>query len=219
VLPPKWQYRNPGDKLHKLAEIFAARGPEEIYREFISHWKSPFTVVKDSSEPTTVINESSQWPHLADFEHWMMYLDSVSYLPGDILTKVDRASMSASLETRVPLLDHRVVEFAWRLPLDMKIHSGQGKSVVRKLLQRYVPAELVDRPKMGFGVPLDSWLRGPLKEWAMALLDDGRLRREGFFEPEPIRVKWNEHLNGSRNWAYYLWDVLMFQAWYEKAGK
>ena len=212
-LPVGWRYANPGDKLHKLAEILAVRTPEEIYLDLVSHWKQPAEVVRGTHEPPTVLTDPTQWAGLPDFEQRMMYLDQMTYLPDNILTKVDRAAMGVSLETRVPFLDHRLLEFAWSLPLSMKIRHGQGKWLLRQVLYRHVPKELIERPKMGFGVPIDVWLRGPLKGWAEELLDETRLQREGYFDPRPIRRKWAEHLTGARNWSYYLWDVLMFQAW------
>lgn len=214
-LPARWRYANPGDKLHKLADILAVRSPEEIYLALVSHWQQPPSVVIGATEPATVLTDARQWADVPDFESRMMYLDQMTYLPDDILTKVDRAAMGVSLETRVPLIDHRVVEFAWQLPLSMKIRNGQAKWLLRQVLYRYVPRELIERPKMGFGIPLDVWLRGPLRGWAEALLDESRLRQEGYFHSKPIRQKWSEHLSGQRNWAYYLWDVLMFQAWLE----
>ena len=214
-LPAGWRYANPGDKLHKLAEILAVRTPEEIYLHLVSHWKTPAKMVHGANEPPTVLTDPGQWADLPDFEQRMMYLDQMTYLPDDILTKVDRAAMGVSLEARVPVLDHRVVEFAWSLPLSMKIRQGQGKWLLRQVLYRHVPKELIERPKMGFGVPIDMWLRGPLKGWAEELLDEARLQREAYFDPRPIREKWAEHLTGRRNWSYYLWDVLMFQAWLE----
>jgi len=181
-LPAGWRYANPGDKLHKLADILAVRAPEEIYLGLVSHWKHPDQVVLGAREPATILTDPTRWAALPDFESRMMYLDQMTYLSDDILTKVDRAAMGVSLETRVPLLDHRVVEFAWSLPLTFKIKDGQSKWLLRQVLYRYVPKEMIERPKMGFGVPLDVWLRGPLKDWAEALLDEARLKREGFFE-------------------------------------
>lgn len=207
--------RTPGDKLHKLAEILPLSGPEEMYFSLLSHWKQPDRLVLNGSEPMVYVKDREAHPDIREFPHKMMFLDLVGYLPEDILTKVDRASMAASLEIRVPYLDHRVVEFAWRLPLAFKIRNGIGKWPLRQLLYRRVPEGLVDRPKAGFGTPLVEWLRGPLRGWAEELLDEGRLRNEGFLNPGPVRRKWREHLSGRRNWQYHLWDVLMFQSWLE----
>ncbi len=215
VLPQSLRYPQPGDKLHKLAELFTLQNAEHLYRQLVSHWDQPETLVIGGQEPATALTDTGQWANLPDFTQRMMYLDTLTYLPDDILVKVDRATMSVSLESRVPFLDHRVVEWAWRVPLNLKIRNGEGKWLLRQVLYRYVPKELIERPKQGFGVPIDHWLRGPLREWAEALLDESRLRQEGFFNPQPIRTKWTEHLVGTRNWQYYLWDVLMFQAWLE----
>jgi asparagine synthase (glutamine-hydrolysing) len=214
-LPARWRQMNAGDRLHKLAGILRARAPEEIYLGLVSHWPQPEEVVIGAAEPRTALTDPARWPAIDDMTARMMALDLVTYLPDDILVKVDRAAMGVSLETRVPLLDHRVVEFAWRLPMSQKIRGGESKWLLRQVLYKHVPKALLDRPKMGFGVPIDAWLRGPLREWAEALLDGRRLAREGYFHPAPVREKWSEHLSARRNWQYPLWNVLMFQAWLE----
>ncbi len=216
VFPSRYRVSQPGDKMHKLANVITAETQAAMYRKLVSHWHSPDSIVLRSQEPDTQLSDLSTLPNLFDVEQRMMFLDTVTYLSDDILTKVDRAAMSVSLETRVPMLDHRVVEFAWRLPLNMKIRNGQGKWILRQLLYKHVPKELVERPKMGFGVPIDSWLRGPLRDWAENLLEPCRLRQEGFFNAEAVRIKWDEHIAGKRDWQHHLWDVLMFQAWLEK---
>ena len=159
---------------------------------------------------------TAPWPELPSLFEQMMLIDTLTYLSSNNLTKVDRAAMAVSLETRVPLLDHRVFEFAWRLPMNYKVRGETGKWLLRQVLYNYVPQALIDRPKMGFAVPLDAWLRGPLRDWAENLIDESRLRQEGYLNPEPIRKKWLEHLSGRRNLQYPLWDVLMFQAWLEE---
>ncbi len=210
---------NWGDKLHKGASVLASDSVGALYRGLVSHWQDPAAVVIDGLEPPTLLTGRAPKLDVATDVQRMMALDMLSYLPDDILVKVDRAAMGASLETRVPFLDHRVVEFAWRLPQSMKLRDGQTKWALRQVLYRYVPKELIERPKMGFGVPLRDWLRGPLREWAETLLNEQRLRREGYFFPAPIRRKWVEHLSGTRNWAYHLWDVLMFQSWLEENSR
>ena len=216
MLPSRLQFSIPGEKARKLANVLALSNGRAFYRQLTSHWTDPASVVIGATEPNTLLTTPSAWPETDCLEHAMMAMDSQTYMADDILTKVDRAAMAASLETRVPMLNHRVVELAWRMPLDFKIRHGQGKWLLREVLYKHVPKELIERPKKGFGIPLDRWLRGPLREWTEALLDENRLRSEGFFHPEPIRNMWAEHLSGKQNWQYHLWNVLMFQAWLEE---
>lgn len=173
---------------------------------------SPAAMVIGAIEPLSVLSDNAMQPVGETLIDRLMYLDLMSYLPDDILVKVDRAAMGVSLETRVPLLDHRLVEYALSLPASLKIRQDVTKWPLRQVLYRYVPEELMDRPKMGFGVPIDSWLRGPLRDWANELLDENRLRREGFFRPDSILQKWRAHSAGTADWRYCLWDILMFQA-------
>jgi asparagine synthase (glutamine-hydrolysing) len=218
LLPSRFASQQAGDKITKVFELLNVESAQALYLNLLSHWKSPDDVVLGGHEPVTVITDrESKMPGL-DLEQQMMLLDAMCYLPDDILVKVDRAAMAVGLETRVPFLDHRVVEFASTLPSNFKIHSGVGKWILRQVLYRYVPKHLIERPKMGFGVPIDLWLRTSLRDWAEELLAESRLIREGFFNPAPIRKKWLEHLSGKHNWQYYLWDVLMFQAWLGASG-
>ncbi|MFA9460939.1 asparagine synthase (glutamine-hydrolyzing) [Thiohalorhabdus methylotrophus] len=212
-LPRDMRTRFSGDRLLKLAEVLSPETGEAFYRALVSHWKEPAAVVRGAGEPDTLFTDTGRWPRLPGLRERMMYLDALTYLPGDILAKTDRATMAVSLEARVPMLDHRLVELAWRVPTSLKFRNGKGKWLLRQVLYRYVPESLMDRPKMGFEVPVEHWLRGPLREWAEDLLDERRLREEGFFHPAPVRRMWQEHLSGARRWNYHLWDVLMFQAW------
>lgn len=212
VLPTSLRMAGIGDKLHKGASVLDSRTLEDLYLGLVTHWE-PEELVIGGVEPPTYLQGNTQELIGLDPIQKMMALDAMTYLPDDILVKLDRAAMGVSLEGRVPFLDHRVVEFAWRIPQSLKLRDGVGKWILRQVLYRHVPKELIERPKMGFGVPIDSWLRGPLKDWAEDLLDESRLRQEGYFNPAPIRKKWAEHLSGKRNWQHHLWDVLMFQAW------
>lgn len=204
-----------GHRLHRLKAALASDRFEEMYRALVSQWQRPEAVVPGASEPVTVLTDVDAGTAMPDTLGRMMYLDAVSYLPDDILVKLDRASMGVALESRVPFLDHRIVEFAWSLPRRMRLRDGKGKWILRQLLGRYVPAALFERPKMGFGVPIDVWLRGPLREWAEAMLSERRLAGEGFFDPPGIRQKWAEHLSGKYDRQHFLWSVLVFQAWLE----
>jgi asparagine synthase (glutamine-hydrolysing) len=206
-----------GDKLHKAASVLRMPDADALYRRIVSHWE-PSEAVPGIAEPRGILWESSVRDDFPDLLDRMQFLDLVTYLPDDILTKVDRASMAVALEARVPLLDHRVVELAWRLPHAAKIRGGVTKWLLRQVLYRHVPQHLVKRPKMGFGVPLGEWLKGPLREWADNLLSEKRLADSGFFDVQLVRRHWKEHLTGHRNWQYLLWDVLMFEAWRERWG-
>ena len=207
------QYVN-GRRVHRFAHLMShANSHFDIYTIMMRNGGLDSPVLQ-SDEPRTRFSEQSSW-EIDGAIPSVMLLDLLTYLPDDILVKVDRASMGVSLESRAPLLDHRVVEFAWKLPMSMKVRRGQGKWLLRKVLDRYVPRELVERPKMGFGVPLAAWLRGPLRPWAEDLLGEDRLRREGYFDPAVLRRRWSEHLSGRRDWCSFLWTALMFQAWRE----
>lgn len=204
----------PGDKAHKLGRrLRHVEGIDDMYVSLVTEWPDAGGMVVDGEIPPNLLDARERWPKLQDPVARMMALDGLTYLPDDILVKVDRASMAVSLETRAPFLDRDVMEFAWRLPMAMKLREGKGKWILRQLLDRHVPHALIDRPKMGFGIPLDQWLRGPLREWADDLLAEERLRREGCLRPEAIIRTWQAHLRGEGSFGYRLWSVLMFQAW------
>jgi asparagine synthase (glutamine-hydrolysing) len=215
ALPPGRRVAHAGDRVHKLAGLFGAASGLDMYRLLVSHWREPAALVVDGHEPEARHATLARAGGLSSLVERMMLTDAQTYLPDDIMVKVDRATMGVSLESRAPFLDHRVAEFAWRLPLRAKVRDGIGKWVLREVLVRHVPRALVERPKMGFGVPIDHWLRGPLRGWAADLLAPERLRREGFLRPGEITRRWRQHQAGTHNWQYHLWDVLMFQAWLE----
>jgi asparagine synthase (glutamine-hydrolysing) len=205
-----------GDRLHKLAGLIEAANAGDLYMRLVSQWLDPASVLERGTEPSTFLGEQARDPALSDFRQQLMFLDAMTYLPDDILVKVDRAAMANSLETRAPFLDHRVIEFAWRLPFDYKVRNGRRKWLLRQVLHRYVPPALADHPKSGFAIPIASWLREPLRAWAEELLEERRLESGGLFRAAPIRHKWREHLAGKRNWAPALWTVLMLQAWHAR---
>ncbi len=212
VIPKRYQVVNPGHKIHKTASFVGVTTPDDMYRRLMTHWPDP-AAIAGVAEPLTQLTTPSAWPTFDNVVQRMMYFDLVTELPDDILVKVDRATMAVSLESRAPFLDHRVAEFAWRIPMHQKIRDGQGKWILRQLLYKYVPQSLIDRPKMGFGVPIDSWLRGPLRGWAESLIEPSRLKREGYLESAEISKIWNQHQSGQHNHSHLLWGVLMFQAW------
>lgn len=208
-----------GDRLLKLADVLDVDQGDDFYRVLVSHNKDPGSLVIGGHEPPTIMSEADpDWPATGDFRNRMMYLDMRSYLPDDILVKVDRASMAVSLESRVPLLDHRVVEFALAMPLAHKLRNGEPKWPLRQVLYRYVPREMMERPKTGFGVPIEHWLRGSLRDWADDLLEPDRLRREGFLDADAVSRLWSDTRSGRRRAHHHVWDILMFQAWLDGAS-
>lgn len=212
-LPTKFQYPALGDRLNKLGLVLSTTDEQSFYRTLVSQFQKPDELIVGGKEPLETLSASKSLPQLNDFRETMMYLDSMTYLPDDILTKVDRASMATSLEARVPFLDHDLVEFAWTLPLNVKIRNGKTKWILRKVLERHVPNKLIDRPKMGFGIPIEHWLQGPLRDWAEGLLSEQTLKEDGLFNVAQVRAMWNEHCNGAKRWHHQLWVILMFQAW------
>ena len=206
-----------GDKIHKAATLLAERDPGEVYLRLVTHW-DPAAVAPGADETRGILFDKDIAGEFPELLSRMQFLDLVTYLPDDILTKVDRASMAVALEARVPLIDHRVVEFAWRLPQRMKVRNGQSKWILRQILDRHVPRAIMERPKMGFGIPLGEWLRGPLRDWAEHLLSERRLREAGLLDAALVRRYWHEHLGGHRNWQYLIWDVLMLEAWRDRWG-
>ncbi len=215
TIPRSLRPPTPGRKMHVLSNVLRIDNPDALYRRQHTHWHQPEELVVGGRERHGVLNDHSIAEEIPNFTERMQLFDILTYLHDDILTKVDRASMAVGLEARVPLLDHRVVEFAWRLPRHMKIRGGSSKWLLRQMLERYVPKALTDRPKMGFGVPIDDWLRGPLRDWAETLLDEQRLAREGYLNPVPIRQFWTDFITERTSSGYRLWTVLMFQSWLE----
>ena len=212
MVPGARHWPNFGGKLHRLADILL-HDEDKTYLQLLSHFHNPNALVNDGREPDTIIASSAVRRFIPDYVERMQYVDTLTYLPDDILTKVDRASMAVSLEARVPIIDHRVVELAWRFPARMRLRNGKSKWILRQVLRRFVPDELIDRPKMGFGVPIDHWLRGPLREWAEQLLSEAALTKDGLFNPGPIRARWAAHLQGHENWQYSLWTIITIQDW------
>jgi asparagine synthase (glutamine-hydrolysing) len=228
LLPASKNLVRVGDRAHKLAaRLGDVHNLDDLYKSLVSEWHDPAQVVKGNDweigvnlqVPPNMLTDPLPAVGTEQHQLRMMYRDTMTYLPDDILCKVDRAAMATSLETRVPFLDHRIAELAWRLPLNMKIRDGQGKWALRQVLYKYVPKELIDRPKAGFAIPVGQWLRGPLRDWAEALLDEKRLEMQGYFYPKPIRDKWLQHITGRYDHTPSLWAVLMFQSWLESTDQ
>jgi len=201
--------------LHKGVDVLDSNSIRELHLKLASLIRDPSNWLRDTNEYKTILNDGiNRFSGFNEIEQMMIY-DLLTYLPSDILTKVDRAAMAVSLETRVPFLDPDVINFAAKLPFKYKIRNGQSKWILREMLYKHVPKSLIDRPKMGFAVPLADWLRGPLRDWAEILLDEKQLIQDGYFNASVVRGKLDEHMSGKRNWHYQLWNVLIFQSWLE----
>ena len=213
-IPENYRFNNFGDKLHKFCELIKFSSKEDLYLKMISQWQEELSQ-SQSGEINKILDRVHRWDNnMTDIEN-MMKTDLSMYLPDDILVKIDRAAMSYGLETRVPFLDKRVIEAAWKIPIEEKIKNKIGKIPLRNILKKYIPENLVERPKQGFGVPINSWLRGPLKEWANDLLDEKKLNNDLFIDKKIITKKWQEHLSGRKNWHYPIWNILVLQSWIE----
>jgi asparagine synthase (glutamine-hydrolysing) len=219
LMPQRLRVRGGGAKMHKLALGLTAWNTDEMYRSFVSQWQEPGAVVLDSREPPFLEEHFASVPANLNYVERMMYSDVITYLPGDILCKVDRATMAFGLEARVPFLDNDLADLAWSVPSEVRIHRGVSKWPLRQVLKRYIPELAFERPKIGFGIPIGEWMRGPLKDWVEDTLSEDRLRADGFFQPKVVRREWEEHLSGKFNRQHSLWAVLMFQSWFHRTWR
>ena len=215
LIPSGSRISLPAEKYHKVANVISMSGLHEVYKRLVSIIYMPERYVCHGNEPVSLLDDKDLWNHSVEYISTMQKLDLLTYLPDDLLAKVDRASMAVSLETRVPFLDHNIVEFVMTLPMKLKLHNGQSKRLLREVLYCYLPKELIDRPKMGFSIPIGRWLRGSLQDWASSLINENRLRSEGYLRSEQVLKMWDDHVKGRGGWDHQLWNILMFQAWLE----
>ena len=215
-LPRYLRINFPGAKINKISDLIRYDTLYEIYLSLISSWSSPQEIILNKNPNKEFEDSKFSNFKLKDMHHQIMFMDTLNYLPNDILVKIDRAAMASSLETRLPFLDHRVIEFAWRIPLHMKLKNNRSKWLLRQVLQNYLPENLIEGPKKGFSVPIAEWLRGPLKNWVNDLLDEKLISSQNYFSAKPIKIKWEEHLSGKQDWSKQLWTILMFQSWLQE---